>query len=205
MQSLSIGGNPAVRAACDAGDFDGAAAAALQELGAEILGFLVGTVGDYDEASDAFALFSEKLWQSLRQFEWECSLRTWCYRLARNVVIDLQRGAGAGKHHVEFSKAPEVFEMAARVRTTTMSALRTGKRTALERLRDELPEEDRALLVLRVDRDLEWREVALVLTSEGGTGLPDDVALARESARLRKRFQLVIKRLRAMAGERGLR
>ncbi|MGO8997593.1 MAG: RNA polymerase sigma factor [Polyangiaceae bacterium] len=194
----------AVRAACASGDYGKATTEALREYGAELFGFLVGMHGDYDAASEAFAVFSERLWQSMRRFEWECSLRTWCYRLARNAAIDVQRAA-RGKRHVGLSSAPEVLEMAARLRTTTMSALRSANRTALERLRDELSEEDRSLLVLRVDRKLEWREVAVVLggNRDGEDGF-DEPALKREAARLRKRFQIVVARLRALAAERKL-
>ena len=98
------------------------------------------------------------------------------------------------------------MNLAAQVRTETLSAFRSAKRNAVERLRDELPEEDRALLVLRVDRRLEWREVAIALaeSSPRAEGLEDEAALKREAARLRKRFQLVTLRLRALARERNL-
>jgi RNA polymerase sigma-70 factor, ECF subfamily len=83
---------------------------------------------------------------------------------------------------------------------------RTAKRTPLEQLRDELPEEDRAILILRVDRGLDWRELAMILAegSGGSDRLQDDAALKREAARLRKRFQVVVGRLRATARERKL-
>ena len=80
----------AIREACAAGRTDEGTTAALRRYGPEVLGFLVGVHGDYDVASEAFARFSERLWQSLPQFEWRCSLRTWCYRLARNAAIDVQ-------------------------------------------------------------------------------------------------------------------
>jgi RNA polymerase sigma-70 factor (ECF subfamily) len=196
-----------IRAACLAGDFDGATTTALRRYGPELFGFLVSMNRDHDAASDAFGSFSEKLWQSMQRFGWECSLRAWCYKLARNSAIDLHRAGGlVRKGHVGLSSAPEVLEVAAQVRTSTLSALRTENRTALERLRDELPEEDRALLVLRVDRELEWREVALVLadSAEPTAGSPDDEELKREIARLRKRFQLVVEKLRRLARERNL-
>jgi RNA polymerase sigma-70 factor, ECF subfamily len=195
----------AMRAACLAGDYEGATTATLRRYGPELFGFLVSMHrGDHDAAGEAFSLFSEKLWQSMSRFEWECSLRTWCYRLVHNAGIDVLRGR-KNKRHVGLSSAA-ISKVAAQVRTSTMSALRTEKRSALEQLRDELPEEDRALLILRVDRGLEWREVALVLAT--GTAksdaLDDDGALKREAARLRKRFQLVVERLRAVARERKL-
>ena len=92
--------------------------------------------------------------------------------------------------------------MAQAVRTQTVEFLRTEKRTRLQALRDALPEEDRMLLVLRVDRQLAWNELARIL-GEGGEGL-DAQALGREAARLRKRFQLVKDRLRELAKKEGL-
>jgi len=196
----------AIRTACGAGDITLATTTALRRYGSELLGFLAGMLNDYDSASDAFAMFSERLWRAMPQFQWKCSLRTWCYRLARNAAIDVCR-TERRKGELRLSSAPEVFELAERLRTNTLSLLRTEKRGALERLRDELSEEDRALLVLRVDRQLEWRELALVLASppEGGSTLAaDDELLKREAARLRKRFQLVKERLRTLGRERGL-
>jgi RNA polymerase sigma-70 factor (ECF subfamily) len=56
------------------------------------------------------------------------------------------------------------------------------------------------LLILRVDKDLEWREIAAALADE-------DLAadeLQREATRLRKRFRVVAERLRELARERGI-
>jgi RNA polymerase sigma-70 factor (ECF subfamily) len=193
----------AIRASFAAGDLRAVTTAALRKYGPELFGFLVGLHKDYDTASDAFAMFSERLWVTMPQFDWRCSLRTWCYRLARNAAIDLLRGERCrGKNHVHLCSAPEVLEVATRVRTETLSFLRTEKRTALERLRDELAEEDRVLLILRADRELEWAEVALVLAEPSAT--VEDAELKREAVRLRKRFQLVKERLRALGRARGL-
>jgi RNA polymerase sigma-70 factor, ECF subfamily len=188
----------AMRAGWAAGDFEATTTAAICQYGPELFGFLVSMHRDYDAASDAF-------WQSMPRFEWGCTLRAWCYRLAHNAGIDVLRGERK-KRHVGLSSAPEISKIAAHVRTSTMSALRSEKRTALEELRDELPEEDRALLILRIDRGLKWHEVALVLAegSRVSDRLQDDAALKREAARLRKRFQLVVERLRATARERKL-
>jgi RNA polymerase sigma-70 factor (ECF subfamily) len=191
----------AIREAWDRRDFTEATTKALRLYGAEVLGYLVTFQRDYDAAGDAFSIFSERLWETLPSFEWRCSIRTWCYRLARNAAIDVQRGDGR-RREVGLSSAPEVALLVAKTRTETLSALRTAKRTALEGLRDELSEEDRTMLVLRVDRDLDWREIAVVM---GSARDAEDAALTREAARLRKRFQLVKDRLRALAHERGIR
>jgi RNA polymerase sigma-70 factor (ECF subfamily) len=57
--------------------------------------------------------------------------------------------------------------------------------------------------VLRVDRGLEWIEVARVMLGEGA---PDasDTELTRETVRLRKRFQLLKAELRKRAKAAGL-
>ena len=60
---------------------------------------------------------------------------------------------------------------------------------------------DRALLVLRVDRELSWTELAHVFlenTPHGAQRVP------REAARLRKRFQLIKDQLRGWMIEAGL-
>jgi RNA polymerase sigma-70 factor (ECF subfamily) len=87
------------------------------------------------------------------------------------------------------------------VRTATLPLLKTEGRSALRRLRDELSHEDKLLLVLRADRGLAWDELARVFLE---TPSPDDAALRRESARLRKRFQLVKQRLRERAKAMGM-
>jgi RNA polymerase sigma-70 factor (ECF subfamily) len=184
-----------IRAAWERKDFTGATTVALRLYGPEVLGFLLAMQKNYDAAEEAFSLFAERLWQGMSQFEWKCSLRTWSYLLARNAAADLhRREARHQRSRVALSNAP-ISELEARVRTETMSLLRTEKRSALVRLRDELPEEDRALLILRVDRNLPWRDIAMVLGVEDAD---------RESARLRKRFQLVKDRLRALGKVRGL-
>ncbi len=192
-----------IRAACASGDFVAAASETLRRYGPELLGFLLCFHRDHDEAGEAFSVFSERLWATLPGFRWECSLRTWCYHLARNAAVDLRRGELRRRRgHLGLSSAPEVLAVARKTRTETLSIFRTEKRAALESLRDELSEQDRTLLVLRVDRDLGWREIALVLTEVPSA--MDEAALVREAARLRKRFQLVKDRLRSRARERGL-
>ena len=193
----------AIRAAWAAGDHRAALATTLERHGAEVFGFLVALHKDADFADDAFSLFAERLWQTFATFEWRCSVRTWCYLLARNASVSVRRReARHARHEVHVASFTEVEELATRIRTETASALRTEKRTELQRLRDELPEDDRALLVLRVDRALAWRDVAAILVPDGDT--LDDRALTQHAARLRKRFQLVRERLHARGKERGL-
>jgi RNA polymerase sigma-70 factor, ECF subfamily len=166
---------------------------ALRELGPEILGFLSGVLGN-DDGDEVFSTFSEHLWRSLEGFEGRCKLRTWTYVLARHEISRFRRGA---RRHVEgrvpISELGEVLEAVRKTRSTLVGA----RRRTLTRLRDELPIEDRTLLILRVDRDLSFDDIALAFADDPEAFSDDD--RKRESARLRKRFQLVKQRLVARA------
>jgi RNA polymerase sigma-70 factor (ECF subfamily) len=189
-----------IRRAWDAGGASAATTETLQRYGREILGLLVGLHRDEDEAGDVFSVFSERLWVTFDQFEWKCSVRTWAYLLARRASIDLQRQRKGGR--VPLSDLSEVSALVARVRTETLTYLRTETKDEVARLRDSLPEDDRMLLILRVDRQLSWDELARVFLA--GDEDPKPEALKRESARLRKRFQLVKEKLLEMGRAKGL-
>jgi RNA polymerase sigma-70 factor (ECF subfamily) len=69
-------------------------------------------------------------------------------------------------------------------------------------LRDTLPVDDQTLLILRVNRQLGWKEIAQVMVYEGE--VVSDAVLEKEAVRLRKRYQLAKDKLRRMALEQGL-
>lgn len=148
-------------------------------------------------------MMAERLWRGIARFEWRCSMRTWIYILARHAAVDqrdAQRRRARGA--VPLSQAEDMSEVLQRVRTATQSFLRTEKRDAVRRLRDELAPEDRALLILRVDRGLPWRDVARVFA--GAESADDSHAIDQEAARLRKRFQLLKEQLKARAATKGI-
>ena len=153
-----------IRALCDAGNHKAAATAAVRGYGPEILGFLHAVHNSETDASDAFAELCEVLWRKLPDFAWESTLRTWAYGIARNVSRALRRNAGRRRRREAPVGDSALEGVAAAVRTETLAHLRTSKRTRLQEIRDMLPEEDRMLLILRVDRKLEWNELARVLT-----------------------------------------
>jgi RNA polymerase sigma-70 factor (ECF subfamily) len=197
-----------VRALCQRGDHSAAATMAIRGYGPEILGFLHAVHTSETDASDAFAELSEILWRKLPEFAWESTLRTWAYGIARNVSRVLRRNAGRRRRREGAVGDSALDGVADRVRTETLAHLRTQTKTRLQELRDSLPEEDRMLLVLRVDRNLEWNDLARVLAErnerdEGAAPLAD-ADVTREAARLRKRFQLLKEKLREMAKREGL-
>jgi len=72
--------------------------------------------------------------------------------------------------------------------------LRTDTKDRFRALRSELEPSERALLVMRVDRDMSWDEIAHVLAAEGDAAKP---------AALRKRFERIKQVLRESASEAG--
>lgn len=192
-----------VRELCEKKDFDGAATVALRAYGPEILGFLVAIHRNEQDAGDVFAIFSESLWKGLAGFSWESSLRTWAYTIARNASFRFKKNAQRrGKGAVPLSDMASVGEVVQQVRTQTLTYLKTEQKDRFTALRESLPEDEQTLLILRVDRGLAWDELAQILLEEGADASPD--AIKKESARLRKRFQLVKEKLLEMGKRAGL-
>jgi RNA polymerase sigma-70 factor (ECF subfamily) len=174
----------------DAGQADAAATAAIEGYGAAVFGYLRAIL-DEDDARDAYASWSEDLWKGLPAFRREASLRAWSYRLAWHAACRLLRDPFRARGaRLPTSAASRLAASAA------ASTVATGSRRAgLDRLRAQLPPEDRTLLTLRLDRELEWDEVAAVLSAEG-----EPVT----APALRKRFERLKDRLRELAREEGL-
>jgi RNA polymerase sigma-70 factor (ECF subfamily) len=99
-----------------------------------------------------------------------------------------------------FVEQAGVLELAERVRSSTLLHLRTDVKSAVRRLREELPELDQTLIILRIDKAMEWHDIVAALSDEDLE--PDE--LKREAARLRKRYQAAIARLRELARKRGI-
>lgn len=166
---------------------------AIKIYGPEIYALLVSIHRGEDLADDAFALFCENVWKGLAGFEGRSSFRTWAYTIAWHASSRL-RDRKASRREVLVTDS-QVAALAQQVRAETSSRLREEKRNRVRELRETLPPEDQLLLVLRVERELSWNDLARVMNPE--TEL-DDENVTRESARLRKRFQAVKERLRAL-------
>jgi RNA polymerase sigma-70 factor, ECF subfamily len=199
-ESRSTAFDEQIRVILSTGDGRRAATLVLRELGPEVFGFLCGSLGRGADADEVFAAASERMWRSLSTFRWQCGLRTWFYVIARNEIarfLDGKRRRNAGR-----VTTSELEDVVAKIRTETRSALRSEKRNKLHALRDELSVPDRTLLILRVDRDLPWEEIARAFLPDPDDCTPEQIK--REAARLRKRFQLVKERLGERARQEGL-
>lgn len=169
--------------------YDEATAVLLRAHGSEILGVLVAMVSDDGVAADAYSLFCERLWRGLPKFRFECACRTWEYTIARRSLYDvLRKRRAAAEVLVSPSGLPEVVALAA---SSTAPHLRTTNAQNLQVARASLSGDDQLLLVLRVDKQMAWSDVAVVL----GSGDESPEQLASACVTLRKRFSRIKSRL----------
>lgn len=168
-----------------AGDASGAASVLFRALGPEIAGYLAASCRDGETAREAYARTQEATLRGLSGFDGRSSLRTWLYVVARSQLVRVLRDdARRTRRLTPLDNHPEAWDHAAPRPTTQPS---TSRFDELRRLRALLSEEDREILVLRVERDLPWDEVARVFAGESA----DPSRLKREASRLRKRFQAI--------------
>jgi RNA polymerase sigma-70 factor (ECF subfamily) len=184
-------------AALAAQELDRAAVATLRAYGSEILGFLMAELRDDQYAEEVFSTFAEDLWRALPGLVLKTSMRAYAYSLARNAKHRfLDRDLRKQRRAVPLSQAAELSNIVEAVRTATRTHQHTSAQQRLSDLRDRLSADERALLTLRLDRKLEWREIAEILDGSGD--------LTRSAARQRKRFQLTKDKLTRWAREEGL-
>lgn len=191
-----------IRTAFDAGDLQAAASVALRAYSTEIFNFLAARLRARSEAEDVYSMFAEDLWNGLPSFAWRCSMRTWMYTLARNAAA---RYATAPQrrmaNNVRLSCPGVISELVEQIRCTTQVHQRTEAKDRFRALREKLDSEDQLLLVLRVDRNLAWRDLAVTMLGDPDL---DEETLSREAARLRKVFERIKATLKRLAKDEGL-
>ncbi len=189
-----------VESLCLAERYDEATAVLLRGFGAEILGVLVAMGRDDAQAADAYSLFCERLWRGMPKFRFESSCRTWAYTIAKRSLFDLlRRQRVAPDRPWSDSALPDVVQAAA---SSTAPHVRTTYKRELHAVRETLSPEDQLLLVLRIDKDLPWNDVARVLAEQDTPSTED---IQRACIALRKRFSRAKKRLAdALRAQRAL-
>lgn len=185
------------------GDMEAAATIIYEAYSRELYSFLLAQFSSTASVEDVFSQFNEDFWRGLPNFGWRCSVRAWCYRLLRNAAHRYRRYPGnQARRRVPVSALPWSEAAVQRARTSTRPHLRTEVKDRFQRLREKLAPEDRDLLILRVDRNLSWHDVAhAMLSPEQPT---DDETLRKKEAALRQRYSDVKKRLKVLAVEAGL-
>jgi RNA polymerase sigma-70 factor (ECF subfamily) len=174
-----------VRALLERGKHDEAATLVIDSLGPGILAYLQTRLEE-DDANDALSHWRESVWKDLRNFRWQSFLRAWAYGLARHACARIRR---LPHHHREATLSTSAAsKIAASIGASAALSVERHQKLAL--LRDCLDEDERELLTLRVDRELEWDEIAQIL--------------GVSSVAVRKRWERLVKKLEQMARKAGL-
>ena len=169
-----------IRRLCDAKRWEPAATAAIRGYGPELLGYLNAMLRDAAEADDVFATACEHVWTGIKDFAWQSSFRTWAYAVTRNACISFVRGPRKKRAAPLGTESLAAIVQEARTRTATY--LRTEMKDKLATVRAALDPDDQTLLILRVDRQLSWKEIAQVFEE-------DPALVDKRASALRKRFE----------------
>jgi RNA polymerase sigma-70 factor, ECF subfamily len=185
-----------IRALLAAGEIDRVTDLAVRQYGPELVGWLTSMLPSEADAQDAFAWMSEELWRSLKRYDSRCSMRTWCYMLARHAAVRVRKQPRR-QHEELVSHVPSIAHAVTHVWNTTRANAARARDVYVE-IRQALDDDDQLLLVLRVDRDLAWRDIAIVMLGEEA-GDADEIT--KKAAALRKQFERVKERLKELAAE----
>ena len=166
----------AVRERASAGDQAEAARLALEAYGAEIFGFLISALDDAGVARALYADVRQRVRTEIEGFGWGCSLRLWIYSLARRELRERRLRRQKVSEGITVGGAASVME--------TESRREAGVTEAIAAVRRTLSEEDRELLILRIDRALDWSDVAVTELGENASAL----AVSAESVALKARL-----------------
>lgn len=144
---------------CKAGERD-AQRELFEQTSARIYRLLLRMTGSPDDALDLTQETYTKGFQGLAQFDGRSDIETWFYRIAVNQALQLRRRkrlATAKLHELAPIRAAELEEHSGDVKMDIEDALA------------ELAPEDRAILLLRYQEELDYRGMAAVLGCAEGT------------------------------------
>ena len=118
-----------------------------------------------EAAQDAFL----SLWRSAKSFRGDASLSTWLYRLATNACIDLLRRNKRGGERVSLDDEETTFELVDGRPLPEQVVERRETQKLIEEGLAALPEDYRAVLLLREAEGLSYAEIADAMHIELGT------------------------------------
>jgi RNA polymerase sigma-70 factor (ECF subfamily) len=120
-------------------------------------------VNSHEDASDLAQETFVRAWKGLGNFKGQAALSTWLYRIAVNVCLNR---VGARRLNVEPLDSDRYVDPAAELPGTDL--VRQERAQAVRRAIAELPEKQRATLILRTYHEMSHQEIADVLGSSVG-------------------------------------
>lgn len=163
----------------------------LSHLSSEIRSFLHRMLSDVMLVDEAHRATGERLPHEIPRLRNECSPRSWTYIVARRQAnrCRIRRTASSGKE-----KAARPLETGALPmgNASAIETVSTTCRDELEQLRASLSDEDRDLLLLRVEYGFAWKEVACAFLDDDESNAD---AILREATQLRQRFRAIRSRV----------
>lgn len=167
-----------VRELLERDDRPAALAAVVAAYGAELFGLLLGVLDNSLVADEVYADVLARAAVELEHFDGRHPLRIWLYAVARGALRDRRQ-----RQHRRGDDAT-VDDVVSDALLPVVAAVRRG-----------LSEEERELLILRIDRALDWDQLALV---ELGGDAPT-AQVRSEAQRVSARFEKLLERVRALA------
>ncbi len=120
-------------------------------------------VSNHEDASDLSQEAFVRAWRGLRNFKGQAALSTWLYRIAVNVCLNR---VSAKKLDTEPLEADRFVDT--RAEDPRAGVLRDERALAVRRAIAELPEKQRATLILRTYHELSHQEISVILGSSVG-------------------------------------
>ncbi|NOY25087.1 MAG: sigma-70 family RNA polymerase sigma factor [Oligoflexia bacterium] len=180
-----------------AGETQAGVALAIDSYGPSLFGYLASRLSR-EVAEDAFQDLCEQILLAAPRFEGRCSFRVWAFHLARGVRCKVARDPYRRRgSRLSDSQLQGLVERSAR--TVTAEWRRTDRQVALLQACQALAEEDQAVLLLRIDQQMSWLDVARVIFGQSQS----QPELRRQAACLRKRFERTKDKLRTQLARPG--
>ncbi len=193
-----------IKEAFEIADYDTAATLFIEQFGGDILEFLAGRLNDPPDVAEVFSIFAENFWKALPGFQWRTTMRSWALVLARNAAYHFRNSPEKRLVHPTTisSKKSKFAQAVTKLRDVTKMHLCTEVKSQMRKIYDELPDDDRSLLFLRIDKQLSWQDIAVIMSGQG-----EEMKQAERKQwanRLRQRFHVVKQRLKDLAKDEGL-
>jgi RNA polymerase sigma-70 factor (ECF subfamily) len=120
-------------------------------------------VNNHEDASDLVQETFVRAWKGLRNFKGESALSTWLYRIAVNVSLNR---VSAKRLDVQAIESDHIVDTASDAPGDRL--LREERAEAVRRAIAQLPDKQRATLILRTYQELSHQQIAEILGSSVG-------------------------------------